>query len=160
MSALRRSTMNFEREQVQLTATAEDQWLIAARLTTGAVASIHFRGGMVAGDNLHWEINGTRGDLVVTSRFGNIQPFALSLAGAQDGGDLKPMPVPNRYLLVPDMPDPALNVAQHYMLFANGSPESATFGDALHLHRLLHAIEESAEIHGLIKISEPVASIR
>lgn len=161
MSALRRSTMNFKREQLQLAVTAEDQWLIAARLATGAVASIHFRGGMVAGDNLRWEINGTRGDLMITCPFGNIQPFSLSLSGAQNGGDLKPMPVPARYLVVPDLPDPVLNVAQQYMLFATASPECATFDDGLHVHRLLHAIERSAETAQLIRVAEqPVSSGR
>lgn len=145
MGGLRRSEIVFPEVGRTLKATAEDQWIIGARLGSGAMAAVQFRGGMVPGDNLRWEINGTKGDLVITSPFGNVQPFGLMLAGSQNGHELSTMQVPARYLLVPDLPDPALNVAQHYALFAQMSPESATFADALHIHRLLDAVQRSSD---------------
>jgi len=46
--------------------TSEDQVAFVGRLTSGAVLSAHYRGGMSKGTNLLWEINGARGDLRIT----------------------------------------------------------------------------------------------
>lgn len=152
MSALRRSMIDFPEEGLTLQATAEDQWIIAARLDTGCVASIHFRGGDLPGENLHWEINGTAADLVIASHFGNVQPFRLTLRGARKGHPLADMAIPDKYMIVPDLADPVLNVAQHYALFASRSAECATFDDALALHELLDAIERSADERSTVEI--------
>src|SRR5690606_15778667 len=47
--------------------TAPDQVAVSGVLAGGAVASLHFRGGASRGTNLLWEINGTEGDLQITS---------------------------------------------------------------------------------------------
>lgn len=147
MSALRRPLMPLDDGRV-LPVTAEDQWVIAARLADDAIASVHFRGGSVGGDNFRWEINGTEGDLVVTCPFGNIQPFTLELAGARQGAPLARMPVPRCYQLVDGLEDPAFNVAQTYRLFAQDlrgdTRECADFEDARALHALLDAVDNSA----------------
>jgi len=49
---------------------ADDQVVVAGRLETGAVLSVHFRGGE-EGTGLMWEINGTKGDLKITGNFGS-----------------------------------------------------------------------------------------
>jgi predicted dehydrogenase len=50
-----------------------DQVVLGGVLSSGAVASVHFRGGLSRGTNFHWEINGTDGDLVVTGDHGHLQ---------------------------------------------------------------------------------------
>lgn len=147
MSALRRREISFSDGTV-LPVTAEDQWVIAARLANGAPASVHYRDGQMRGDNLLWEINGSDDDLRITSTFGNIQPFALELHGARGNERLRPIAIPAADDCVPGLGDPARNVAQTYCLFAvdlaNGTRECADFDAALKLHMLLDAIERSA----------------
>ncbi|GGC37642.1 oxidoreductase [Novosphingobium marinum] len=144
LSGLRREEIHFVENSKTVKATAEDQWVIAARLESGAVASIHYRGGQAGGQNLRWEINGTEGDLVLSSDFGQMQPMTLALAGAKGGERPEPMEIPPEYMLAGDLPDPALNVAQAWALFVSGSEDAATFEDALHMHRLIDAIDQSA----------------
>lgn len=130
--------------------TAEDQVAVAGRLANGTVAAIHYRGGASRGTNLLWEINGSAGDLQVTSIGGHAQIFDLALQGAS-GLDqaLKPMSVPAAYLLAPEGAlGPAANVAIAYQRFAadirDGGRSCPDFEDAVAMHRLLAAIEESA----------------
>lgn len=59
--------------------TAPDQVMISGVLQSGAAASVYYRGGSSRGDNLRWEINGTAGDLVLTSPNGNLQVADLTL---------------------------------------------------------------------------------
>jgi predicted dehydrogenase len=65
--------------------TVADQIAVSAILQSGAVLSMHFRGGMSAGLNFHWEINGTEGDIVVTAENGLTQMSELTVAGAKAG---------------------------------------------------------------------------
>lgn len=84
--------------------TAPDQLLVQGRLQNDAVVSIHYRGGISKATNLHWEINGTEGDLLLTSDMGQMQMAELRLQGARHpDGTLSPLPVPERYLQ-PGMP--------------------------------------------------------
>jgi len=50
--------------------TAEDQVCVTGLLEGGAALSVHYRGGTSRGTNLLWEINGTEGDLQLTSAGG------------------------------------------------------------------------------------------
>jgi len=133
-----------------LTKTAEDQIVIGGVLESGAVASIHYRGGASRGTKLLWEINGTEGDLQITADGGHGQIFDLTLAGGR-GGDrmLRQMPVPPEHRWVPkDLAGPAVNVAQAYARYAadlrDGTRLCADFDDAVRRHRMIAAIEESA----------------
>ncbi|CAM5704493.1 hypothetical protein MAUB1S_03679 [Mycolicibacterium aubagnense] len=63
--------------------TAEDQIAVTGRLESGAVASLHYRGGSSRGTNLLWEINGTEGDLVLTGDSGHLQFGQAELRGAR-----------------------------------------------------------------------------
>jgi predicted dehydrogenase len=58
--------------------TAADQVAVRGVLESGAVASVHFRGGMSRATNFHWEINGTDGDLVLTGGSGHLIGHASS----------------------------------------------------------------------------------
>ncbi|MBY8881084.1 Gfo/Idh/MocA family protein [Actinacidiphila acidipaludis] len=133
--------------------TAPDQIAISGALGLGAVASVYYRGAFSRGDNFHWEINGTRGDLVLTADGpnGNLQVADLRLQGGRDADTgVTEMPVPDAYYgRVPrTLTGPAHNVAQTYAALAEdlraGTSTVAGFDHALRQHRLIDAIETSA----------------
>ncbi|MER5185287.1 Gfo/Idh/MocA family oxidoreductase [Streptomyces sp. NPDC002896] len=137
--------------------TAEDQIAVTGVLESGAVASVHFRGGTSRATSFHWEINGTEGDLVVEADH-NLWMGRLRLYGAR-GGDarLTELPVPQRYdRLLPQFAErsaePAYNVAHEYALLreeitgdlapeAEGVPD---FRHAVRRHQMLEQIREAA----------------
>src|SRR5882724_1415181 len=91
-------------------------------------ASAVRRGGVSRGDNFRWEINGSKGDLVLTSPLGNLQVLAPTLLGGQDEDtSVAPLAIPPEYDLASDAPEgPAANVARLYAASAadlrNGTP--------------------------------------
>lgn len=134
--------------------TTPDQVAVTGALDSGAIASVFYRGGLSRAGDLRWEINGTDGDLLVTSPApnGNVQATELVLAGGR-GSDLhiEPMTVPN------DVPStglqiPARNVAALYTAFARDLAEGTTvapsFGDAVRLHRLIDRMAGGASTAG------------
>ncbi len=141
--------------------TVADQILLAARLTSGATASLHFRGGTVPGTNFLWEINGTAGDLVLTAANGHIQMNALSLQGSQHGDPLHPLEIPQRFHWAPPHTPEGfpLNVAQAYTLIAgdlrSGTHRAPTFADAVHLSKTLAAVEHAASSGQRQPLSKP-----
>src|SRR5260370_17286621 len=85
----------------------DDQIVVGGVLESGAVVSIHYRGGVSRGTNLLWEINGTEGDLQITSMSGHAQTFGaqkfeLTLRGGrgEDTG-LKVVEIPGKYHAIP-----------------------------------------------------------
>ncbi|WP_157219369.1 Gfo/Idh/MocA family protein [Flavisphingomonas formosensis] len=133
-----------------LTKTAADQIVVGGTLESGAVAAIHYRGGIARGTRLSWEINGTHGDLQITAEGGHGQIFDLSLAGAQgEARRLEPIAIAAPHRWVPgSLSGPSVNVAQLYARFAEhlrGAPRAyPDFDDAVRRHRLIDAIERSA----------------
>ncbi|WP_338698879.1 Gfo/Idh/MocA family oxidoreductase [Streptomyces sp. Q6] len=129
-----------------------DQIVLGGVLTSGAVASVHYRGGMSRGTNFQWEINGTDGDLIVTGDHGHLQMGEYTIAGANasSGAELTQLPVPDRYF------DPALeavrgtqayNVGAAYAQIrrdlADGTSVVPDFAHATRHHRLLDRIERA-----------------
>jgi predicted dehydrogenase len=151
-----RATMALRRKDVHLSdtggivqATGADQIAVSGLLTDGAVASLHYRGGLSKGTNFLWEINGTEGDIVVTGGIGHIQFGQIRIQLATDGGDLIEMPVPDDYIRLEGTPaHPSFAVAHAYRAIADdvqsGGKSVPDFADALKLHHLLARIEESA----------------
>lgn len=130
--------------------SSPDQVAFTGTLASGAVMACHYRAGASRGTNLLWEINGTEGDIVVTSVGGHMQMLDLSVSGAR-GQDqaVQPLPTPARFRTAPaDLAGPALNVAQAWQCFAddlrNGTRQVADFDHAVARHRMLAAIERSA----------------
>ncbi|UOE49221.1 Gfo/Idh/MocA family oxidoreductase [Mucilaginibacter sp. SMC90] len=129
--------------------TAFDQVAVSGVLESGAVATAHFRGGMFKGTNFFWEINGTKGDLVITADGGHPGVFELTIKGGQDSA-LAVIPVPEKYFNVNMEPKqgPAYNIAENYARLGSdllaGTHLSATFEDALIRHRMINAIEVAA----------------
>jgi predicted dehydrogenase len=134
---------------------AEDQVAVIGTLPNGAVASMHFRGGLSRGTNFLWEINGTDGDLRVVLDFARPQFGAVTLLGGR-GSDTKltELSVPERYHLIPALAgheaEPGYNVAHAYeQLRRDIEDDTVTlpdFAHALARHRLLDRIERSAGI--------------
>lgn len=128
---------------------APDHIVVAGRLANGAPLAITYIGGTPPGDEgFIWDIRGERGDLRITGPHGyaQIAPFRIWERLGPDTRlrEISPAPDPLQALgLVPG------NVARIYQRFASdlrhGTRTAPSFEDAVALHRVLHAIEQSAE---------------
>ena len=148
--------------------TAPDQSAVHGVLRGGAVASIHVQGGTCKATGVWLEINGTKGDLVVSGP-GSVQVGPLVLRGARKkdgaGASLAEIPVPASYDLtdgaVPAGPPP-FNVAQQYRSLArsirDGIAYDPDFDTAVERHELLDFISDSAlkGVRGLRGTGGPV----
>lgn len=130
--------------------TTPDQILIHGTLESGAPFSVHYRGGVSRGTNFLWEINGTEGDIQVTSDLGHAQMMQLTIHGARgDEQELVPlMPEEAAYEGWPEFAG-ARNVARNYERLFNdlteGTRTAPSFEDGVALHELLDQIETSAK---------------
>src|SRR6266568_186180 len=70
---VRRKSFTIEGRVESKPMTADDQVCVTGLLEGGAALSVHYRGGHSRGTNLPWEINGTEGDLQLTSAGGQTQ---------------------------------------------------------------------------------------
>jgi predicted dehydrogenase len=148
------------RRAVRVTETGEmipmntpDQVLVHGVLQSGAPLSMQLRGGLPRGTRLLWEINGTEGDLRITARSKhipviNITPLRVE-AGRKGEEGYSEFAIPSSYEFGFDDAIAARNVVCLYRLMAqdlaNGTHSAPDFQDAVSLHRVLHAIEQSAE---------------
>jgi predicted dehydrogenase len=131
--------------------TAEDQVVLNARMETGAVASIHFRGGTSRATNFLWEINGADGDLVITLDSPPIVQFSRATlrGGRGDDTTLTELPVPPAYEKVAALAGRPQEMAytlahayaQLYRDLNDGTRLTPDFGHALRLHHLLDRIK-------------------
>lgn len=152
-TATRRPVVREEDSGRAVPMTVEDQVAVTGRLASGAVASVHFRGGLSRGTDFHWEINGTDGDLVVTGDHGHLQQARLTVRGARGAAtELAELPVPERYFDVPELDglraEPAYNVGIQYARvlrdLREGTRTVPDFAHAARRQRLLDAIERAA----------------
>jgi predicted dehydrogenase len=136
----------------EIAVTAPDQIAVTGTLASGAAASVFYRGGASRGDNFRWEINGTEGDLVFTSPWGNFQTAPLTISGGRgEDASVAPLPVPDEYLV--DIPEslqngPAKALSQLYAELArdlqNGVQTVPDAEHALRRHRLIEEIRRSS----------------
>jgi predicted dehydrogenase len=145
---VRRSTFTIAGTGERKRMAADDQIAVSGLLESGAALSIHYRGGQSRGTNLLWEINGTEGDLQLTSAGGQAQIFEMDVRGGKgDQASLEILPVPDEYRWAPPQ-GPGTNVAQAYAHLARDYREGThlcpTFEDAVTRHRMLDAIETAA----------------
>lgn len=156
VSAVRNPTIRLVDTGEEIASSTPDHLAIAGRLESGAVASIFYRGGTSRGENFRWEINGSEGDLVLTSPIGNMQVLAPSLFGGR-GEDIgvTPLPIPTDHAPATTPIDgPAANVARLYAAFAQdirrGAPATTApdFAHALRLHETLDRIGRAAASGG------------
>lgn len=150
-SAIRHAVTVIAEDGSSVAVSAPDHIAVAGTLRSGAVASVFYRGGVSRGDNLRWEINGSRGDLVITAALGNLQVADLQLEGAA-GSESKVAPLA---LAAPYSSEPGglsgeigANVLRAYAHFARdlreGTRTVPDFDYAVRRHQLLAAIEEAA----------------
>lgn len=127
--------------------TAPDQIIASGLLENGAALSAHFRGGLSRGTNFHVEINGSKGDLILTSPVGYVGIGGFTLRGAQGGDQLRDLRVPSSYDTLGFEEGLNQSIAVAYSRIASdirhGTKLSPSFGDAVELHRVLDAITAS-----------------
>lgn len=142
--------VSIENTGQEIAKSSEDNVAVAGTLEGGAVASIHYRGGLSKATNFRWEINGTKGDLVLTGPTGHLQFGQVTLQGATgEDKTLSDMEVPAKYQTTPgDVTHIYYPVAQMYQGLRddikNGTHTVPTFADAVIRHRMLEAIELAA----------------
>ncbi len=145
--ACRRTIIRIEETGIEIPLTAPDQLLVTGQLANGALISSHFRGGLARGTNFHVEVNGTKGDLIITSPVGYVGVGGFTVRGAQLAEPLRDLEVPARYGSGRFKEGPEQGVAMAYERLAedlrSGTRSSPTFDDAVELHRLIDAIERS-----------------
>ncbi|MEJ5961441.1 Gfo/Idh/MocA family protein [Pedobacter immunditicola] len=125
-----------------------DQVAISGILKNDALVNVHYRGGMSAGINFHWEINGTKGDIVITGDLGQMQLTPVKLQWAKSGEPLAELPIPAAYLSkdYPAQPVRGLYAAYKAVLsdLQNQSNVVPDFNDGVTMHQLLDRIHESS----------------
>ena len=131
--------------------TSPDQVLVQGRLQSGAMASYHMRGGMAAGSGQLFEINGTEGDLILsTPELSAFQNADSQLRGSRGGAPMEVLPVPDSYRTIGRGAPPGriANVAELYARIARdlaaGSPLVPDFDLAVRRHHTLEAIQRAA----------------
>jgi len=141
----RRSTIRVMESKEVVPLDVADQIAFTGRLSSGGLVTSHFRGGLSRATNFHLEINGSRGDLLLTSPVGYVGVGGFTLMGAQGNETLHLVAVPGDF----GSDDNVLigNVGKLYELFESdrtrGTHYSPTFDDAVKLHRVIDAIEQS-----------------
>jgi len=150
------ATLNCRRKTVRVIESGEtipmstpDQITLAGVLTKGPIVSAHVRGGLSRATNFQMEINGTRGDLVVSGSLGYPGVADNIVRGARDSdAQLRTLAIPDPYLDHKEISGPALNVLRQYAQIATdlttGSKSAPSFADACVLHRLIDATERAA----------------
>ncbi|SEM75403.1 Predicted dehydrogenase [bacterium A37T11] len=128
---------------------SNDQIAVSGILKDGIVSNIHYRSGFSTGTTFLWEINGTKGDIVVTGPSGHYQMVGTQLHYAPTGEKLQPLEVPAAFLsletTVPAQPIYGLYYAYKALLadLKNNTAHVPTFEDGVHIHQLLEAIKQS-----------------
>jgi predicted dehydrogenase len=130
--------------------TTPDQIIVGGTLEDGTLVSVHYRGGLSRGTNFRWEINGTRGDLVVTSSLGYPAVGEVKIQGGQgDDRAVNDLTIPSKYTRGNGPSGPGQAVFYNYARPAEdlrtGTHLSATFDDAVVLHKVIDAVETSAK---------------
>jgi predicted dehydrogenase len=124
-----------------------DQIQVSAQLDSGAALTAHFRGGLCQATNFHVEVNGTEGDLLLTSPVGYVGIGGTKLQGARRGEALHALVPPQEYDQYASVGMPAQNIAIQYARIADdlahGTRSAPNFTDAVQLHRLIDALENN-----------------
>jgi predicted dehydrogenase len=151
------ATLARRRKEVTLLTTGEkvpqlsnDQIVLSGILEGGAVANIHYRSGMSTGTNFLWEINGTKGDIVITGGLGHYQLTPVKLQYAASGSKLQPLEIPAEFLAVgitvSEQPVHGLYYAYRAILddIKNNTNLVPNFNYGVRMHKLLDNITKSA----------------
>ncbi|WP_020655521.1 Gfo/Idh/MocA family protein [Massilia niastensis] len=144
-----RKTTRIVETGAELPLSVADQILLAGQLSNGVAVSAHFRGGLSRATNFHVEINGTHGDLLITSPVGYVGIGGMRLQGAHGDETLHEIEIPASYT-AHGAEGPAQLVASAYQRLAediaNGTHDGPDFDDAVGLHRLVDTIVRNAGV--------------
>lgn len=138
--------------------TAPDQVLVSGRLEGGAVVSVHVKADMASPTGVLFQVNGTAGDIVVSTR----PPVGVAPVGIQRAelvvelsrGRKKPFVEVTDFARRRDVPEsvpagPAFYTAQLYARLARtigeGAPLDPDFSAAVTRHRLLDAVQKASD---------------
>ena len=143
----------------RLPMTAPDQVLVQGVLESGATFSLHYRGGRALGEGFLWEVHGTEGELRLKGPLGHAQLAPLSLSGGRIGDQAVASIALNPELAADAQDGPMVgNVRRLYAAMAHdlrsGARTAPRFDDAVAIHRILDAIERSAETGCRVSLSE------
>jgi predicted dehydrogenase len=147
--AIRRLTSTIIETGEVAPVTSFDQVALSGVFANGAVASIHYRSGIAHGTGFHWEINGTKGDLIVTAPMGHLQLAPVKIRGVTgEEKDLRDLPVPAKYLPgEAELSSRATAVAGLYKALERdlrgGTHTVASFDDAVARHEMIEAIAQA-----------------
>lgn len=142
--ATRRPTLVFAETGETVKATTFDQVAISGLFGNGVVASIHYREGTPQGTGFRWEINGTKGTMVVTTPAANSWMVPLKIEAALVGtAGFTILTIPQKYI-----PHPGYSSVEGlYAALAHdlrdGTHTVATFNDAVRRHRMIEEIADS-----------------
>ena len=148
--ARRRKEVTFIETGEKLPQLTNDQIVVSGILKGGAVSNIHYRSGISAGTNFLWEINGTKGDILVTGSLGHYQLTPVKLQYAASGEKLQQMKISSAYLIkgitMPEQPVHGLYYAYKSIWndMKNNTQYVPDFNDGVRLHKLLDIIHKSA----------------
>ena len=138
-----------------------DQIAVTGVLASGAVASVHITTGSPKGAGYRLEIHGTAGRLVLVSADDSLVGPQFTLLGSQGDEQLRELPLPQGYAQdLPDVPVTVSNVHRVYTDLARGvrgelpsGSDVVTFATGAEVHRLLDAIETSAETGRRVRLN-------
>jgi predicted dehydrogenase len=156
----RRQTVRIVETGDTLPMQTHDHVMINAVLQSGAPLSLQLRGGLPRGTRLLWEINGTEGDLRITVTNEqvpviNISPLRVE-AGRKGEEGYRELEIPQSYYFGLEDAVAARNVAGIYRLMAEdlllGTDTAPDFDDAVALHKVLDAIEQSDQTGKRVRI--------
>ncbi|MFM0221922.1 Gfo/Idh/MocA family protein [Paraburkholderia dipogonis] len=156
----RRQTVSIAETGESVPMNTPDHVMINSVLASGVPLSLQLRGGLPRGTRLLWEINGTEGDLRITAIVEqapvvNISPLRVE-AGRKGQDGYHELEVPQSYYFGLDDEVTGRNVAGIYRLMANdlrfGTHTAPNFDDALALHKVLDAIEQSDETGRRVRV--------
>ncbi|EXJ69557.1 uncharacterized protein A1O5_07593 [Cladophialophora psammophila CBS 110553] len=133
--------------------TCHDYMSVTGSLARGGVATVVYQGGhSLTGKDFYWEINGTKGSLILEAASGLVEMFhpKLEFVRADQEGSFKsfndgrgPQPEEVKVEVASDF---AYNVGKAWDAFAGtGSGTVTTFEDALVRHKMIDAIYRSNE---------------
>jgi predicted dehydrogenase len=138
-----RKTTRIDETGKDVPMTVPDQMAVSGLLDNGAFVNVHFRGGLSAASNFHWEINGSDGDIVVTSPVAYTGVGGFRIQAARHGEALRDLAIPAAYSLGFEE-GLTQSIAIAYRRLASdlreGTQLAPTFGDAVQLHRLVDQI--------------------
>ncbi|KIV83911.1 hypothetical protein PV11_05896 [Exophiala sideris] len=122
--------------------TSHDHLALTGTLQRGGIATVVYQPATsLTGKNFYWEINGTKGSLVLEGSSGHIQMFhpTIKFVSTEKNAKLKEIEVeaPSEF---------SYNVGQAWDAFAEkGEGTVTTFEDALLRHKMIEAIYRSDE---------------